>query len=350
MAKLVGNQAIKRAEEIATGKFEDEKAEDSLAEDEAARRRQGQGARRATAEKARPRTRRPSRQEVELRVRGTGYTARDEEAAGRWSTTPWAWSAEEEEVISPAISQFKQAVDMDPELHEARMNLAALSLNYRDYTTAEENFRAVLSRSPELRGRDWPGRRAARQQKFDEAEQQYKAAQKLDPAERDSYFNLGLLYQEYKDGQKPSLQKAQQYYREFLGQASAGRPRSSSVRPRSASRTSTTSIAALEEAAKMQNEAEEMQKKAEEQQKKMEEEMKKMEEQEKQQKADADAKSTADAQAKAAPAAGGRQGRRRCRSAAAARRRRQGRRRRGRRQARQKGRQEEEVKSYAAEP
>ena len=98
------------------------------------------------------------------------------------------------------------------------MNLAALSLNYRDYPTAEENFRAVLKAQPNnydaaiglgvaLRGN----------RKFDEAEQQYLTAQKLNPQGPDSYFNLGLLYQEYKTMDKTSLQKAQQFYRDFLG-------------------------------------------------------------------------------------------------------------------------------------
>ena len=52
--------------------------------------------------------------------------------------------------------------------------------------------------------------------KKQEAEQQYVAAQKLDPSNPSSYFNLGLLYQDYKDGQKPSLHTAQDYYRQFL--------------------------------------------------------------------------------------------------------------------------------------
>ena len=67
--------------------------------------------------------------------------------------------------ISPAIKQFKEAVSLNPNFAEARLNLAALSLNNRDYMTAEENFRAVdQAAAEELRGRDRPRRRAARQQ------------------------------------------------------------------------------------------------------------------------------------------------------------------------------------------
>jgi len=52
--------------------------------------------------------------------------------------------------------------------------------------------------------------------KLDEAEAKYNEARSLDPQRPDSYFNLGLLYQEYKGGSdKPMLQKAQAYYRDF---------------------------------------------------------------------------------------------------------------------------------------
>ena len=50
--------------------------------------------------------------------------------------------------ISPAIKQFKEAVALDPSFAEARLNLAALSLNNRDYNTAEENFREALKLQP----------------------------------------------------------------------------------------------------------------------------------------------------------------------------------------------------------
>src|SRR6185295_7385387 len=168
------------------------------------------------------------------------------------------------------------------------------------YATAEENFRAVLSSQPNnydatiglgvaLRGN----------KKFDEAEQQYLAAQKLDPQIGDSYFNLGLLYQEYKGIDRTNLQKAQQYYRDYLGRARSGvKRRDAEKRIKDIDDT----IAALEEAAKLQKEAEELQKKMEEQQKKMEEDMKKMQEQEKAQGGAAPASQAPAAPAPAAPA------------------------------------------------
>jgi Tfp pilus assembly protein PilF len=275
MAKLVGTQAIWRAEEIATGKYVGQR--DDMAEDD---RRTGGPARRG------PRGRRAAADDDsaakgrDVAVRGTGYTPEMKKALGMVYNTMGLVSLKRKEV-SDAIAYFKKAVDMDPELHEARMNLAALSLNYRNYTTAEENFRAVLTAQPTnydatiglgvaLRGG----------KKFDEAEQQYLAAQKLDPQIGDSYFNLGLLYQEYKGIDRTNLQKAQQYYRDYLGRSrTTAKRRDAEKRIKDIDDT----IAALEEAAKLQKEAEELQKKMEEQQKKMEEDLKKMQEQEKQQ-------------------------------------------------------------------
>ena len=127
--------------------------------------------------------------------------------------------------------------------------------------------------------------------KIEEAEAQYTAAQKLDPANPSSYFNLGLLYQDYKDGQKPSLHKAQDYYRQFLGHATDSTPDSFRREAEKRIKDIDEIYVALDEAAKMQAEAEEMQKKAEEQQKKMEEEMKKQEEAEKASAAKAQAES-----------------------------------------------------------
>jgi tetratricopeptide (TPR) repeat protein len=289
MALLVGQQAIWRAEEIATGKFQGTKAQ-LAGEDRAGTAKRGKKG----AEAA------PKVAEATVTARGTGYTPEMKKSLGMvYNTLGLVWLKKD---VSQAIANFRRAVDMDPELHEARMNLAALSLNYRNYPVAEENFRTVVAAQPKnyeaaiglgvaLRGN----------KKFEEAEQQYLTAQRLDPQHPDSYFNLGLLYQEYKGIDKPALQKAQQFYRDFIGRA-----RSDSKRKEAQKRIKDIddTLAALDEAAKMQKEAEEMQRKMEDQQKKMEEEMKKMQEQEKQQ-APAPAAAAPQAQSAPAPGAGG---------------------------------------------
>ena len=198
------------------------------------------------------------------------------------------------------------------------MNLAALSLNNRDYKTAEENFRAVL----QMQAKNYEaviglGVALRGNKKIDEAEAQYNTAKGLDPSQGASYFNLGLLYQEYKDGQKPALQKAQEYYRQFLGHASGGTSQSLVKEAEKRIKDIDEIYVALAEAAKMQAEAEEMQKKAEAQQKEMEEKMKQQEAAEKAandkaaadkaaaDKAAADKKAGGGAGDKANPASGG---------------------------------------------
>jgi Flp pilus assembly protein TadD len=273
MAKLVGNQAIKKADEIATGKFEEEKVEEA-----------------ADAKAGKPKKTKKEKKggggddeggklakEVDVREAGTGVTADMKKQLAVVYNTLGLVELKKRN-ISPAIGQFRKAVQMNPKFAEARLNLAALSLNNRDYNTAEENFRSVLEMQPKnyeamiglgvaLRGN----------KKIDEAEQQYKAAQKLDPSNPSSYFNLGLLYQDYRDGQKPALHTAQDYYRQFLGHVTGSTSESMKREAEKRIKDIDEIYVALDEAAKMQAEAEEMQRKAEEQQKQMEEQMKKQE-------------------------------------------------------------------------
>src|SRR6185312_14728369 len=247
MAKLVGNQAIAKADEIATGKFAEEKVEEA-AEGKAGKGKKGKKESGDDTEGGK------LAKEVNVREEGTGVTPEMKKSLATVYNTLGLIELKKKN-ISPAIKQFKQAVSYNPSLPEARLNLAVLSLNNRDYNTAEENFRKVLEIQP----------------KIDEAETQYKSAQKLDPSNPWSYFNLGLLYQDYKDGQKPSLHQAQDYYRQFLGHATDKTPDNLKREAEKRIKDIDEIYGALDEAAKMQAEAEAMQKKAEEQQKQMEE-------------------------------------------------------------------------------
>ena len=274
-AKLVGAQAIKRAQEIATGKFEEEGA----VTDESSKK-----AKKGKAKKEEAKEKEGDKAAQETPVEGTGYTAEMKRALGVvYNTLGMIYLAKKN--YTDAIKNFTAAVENDPGLFEARLNLAAVSLKFRNYDIAEDNFKAVLKAQPRnyeaiiglgvaLRGN----------RKFDEAEQRYNEARNLDPQRPDSYFNLGLLYQEYKGGSdKPMLQKAQAYYRDFLTRATSPKARKDAEKR---IKDIDEVFAALEEAAKMMKEAEEMQRKAEAQQKKMEEEMKKMEAEEKRQQED----------------------------------------------------------------
>jgi Tfp pilus assembly protein PilF len=270
-AILIGKQSIKRAEEIATGKYEDEAMAETVNRDRVARR--GRAARRE--EKA-PEDEAGKAHTVN--IPGTGWTPDMKRHIAVVHNT-LGLVALNKKSYSDAIASFKHSVELNPELYEARLNLAAVSLRFRDYNTAESNFQAVVGAQPKnydavigygvaLRGN----------RKYDEAEQQYLAAQKLDSARPDSYFNLGLLYQEYKGSEKPTLQKAQALYRDVLNHNATPKMRKDSEKR---IKDIDDVFVALEEAAKLQKEAEELQRKAEEQQKKMQEELKKQDDAEK---------------------------------------------------------------------
>ncbi len=273
MAKLVGNQAVAKADEIATGKFAEEKVEEA-AEGKAAKGKKGKKEKKESGDDTEGGK---LAKEVNVHEEGTGVTPEmKKELAVVYNTLGLVELKKKN--ISPAIGQFKKAVGMNPKLAEARLNLAVLSLNNRDYNTAEENFKAVLELQPKnFEAAIGLGVALRGNKKIDEAETQYNTAEKLDPSSPWSYFNLGLLYQDYKDGQKPALHKAQDYYRQFLGHTNDKTPDSFKRDAEKRIKDIDEIYVALDEAAKMQAEAEAMQKKAEEQQKQMEEQMKKQE-------------------------------------------------------------------------
>jgi len=274
-AVLIGTQSIKRAQEIATGKFEDETVAETVNREKAVTTRRGKGGKKEEKGEAEAR---PTHDMV-----GTGWTSDMKRSIAAVHNTMGLVALDKKPVIySDAIASFKKAVELNPELNEARLNLAALSLRFRDYNTAEENFRAVATDKNSAVGKYEAviglGVALRGNRKYDDAEQQYLTAMKIEPGRSDSYFNLGLLYQEYKGSDKPTLQKAQQYYRDFLSHNPPSRQRKDAEKR---IKDIDELFVALEEAAKLQKEAEEIQKKAEEQQQKMMEEMKKQEQQEK---------------------------------------------------------------------
>jgi len=275
-AKLVGAQAIKRAKEIATGVFEDES---TAAEEVAKKGKKPKGKKEKEEAKEAKEAKEEGAKAAEETVGGTGYTTEMKKAIGVVYNT-LGMIALAKKNYTEAIKNYTHAVEADPALYEARLNLAALSLKFRNYEIAEQNLREVLKAKPKnyeaviglgvaLRG----------SKKFDEAEAEYNRARQMEPQRPEAYFNLGVLYQEYKGGSdKPMLQKAQGYYRDYLTRSQSAKMRKDAEKR---IKDIDDTFAALKEAEQMMKEAEEMQRKAEAQQKAMEEQMKKQEADEK---------------------------------------------------------------------
>ena len=133
--------------------------------------------------------------------------------------------------VTPALAEFRKAVARDPNFKEALMNIGAVTLSFRDYTSAEQAFTKVLSLNPDketkyaatvglgvaLRGR----------QKFAEAMAQYQAAEKILPGNGDIAYNMGLIVQDYTfDASDPAkgiaqLQKAKGFLDRYMSSGSS---------------------------------------------------------------------------------------------------------------------------------
>jgi tetratricopeptide (TPR) repeat protein len=184
--------------------------------------------------------------------------------------------------VTRALEEFRKAVELDDALLEAHMNIGAITLSYRDYPSATRAFQRVIQRRPTdveamiglavaLRG----------EKKIDAAEAMYKKIAAIDPRNSAVPFNLGLIYQDYKDSQEPTLLKARDHFNEFLARGGAG-DKVNEARRRI--KNIDDIIAANREAQKLQAEAERIGKVQEEQEKRAKEEeerQKKLDEQKK---------------------------------------------------------------------
>jgi tetratricopeptide (TPR) repeat protein len=108
--------------------------------------------------------------------------------------------------VNTAVKEFQSATQLDSHFFEALMNLAAINLSFRGFDKAEGAYRKALEMHPNdydahlglalsLRGQiddsNYDKQVGAVQAEID-------ACKKLDPARPDSYFNEGILTQEYK--------------------------------------------------------------------------------------------------------------------------------------------------------
>ncbi|HEY3356316.1 MAG TPA: tetratricopeptide repeat protein [Polyangia bacterium] len=171
--------------------------------------------------------------------------------------------------VTRALEDFRKAVELDDALLEAHMNIGAITLSYRDYPSAMRAFQKVLARRQNdveamvglavaLRG----------EKKMDEAEALYKKIAAVDPKNPAVPFNLGLLYQDYKDSQEPTLLKAKAFFSDFLARGGAADKVTEAKRR---IKNIDDIIAANKEAAALQRDAERLQKQQEEQDRKAKE-------------------------------------------------------------------------------
>jgi tetratricopeptide (TPR) repeat protein len=148
--------------------------------------------------------------------------------------------------VAKALEDFRQAVTLDPSMAEARMNVGQIVLSSRNYDEAETQFREVLKLRKNdyaalvglgvaLRGQATVLRSAGQADRFakkiDDSESMYKAAMDADKNRADAYYNLGLLYKDYRtndaDQSKNIAQyrKAKGYFQDYLSRADKDDPK-----------------------------------------------------------------------------------------------------------------------------
>ena len=128
----------------------------------------------------------------------------------------------QEDNVIEAYSEFRRAVELEPSLTSAWVNIGAMALSFRDYEAALEAFELILAERPNdrdvrlsygaaLRGVDQP----------EAAQTEYQSILTAAPSHPGALFNMALLQQEaYQD-----YPGACGYFFQFLDAAGPTHPR-----------------------------------------------------------------------------------------------------------------------------
>jgi tetratricopeptide (TPR) repeat protein len=126
--------------------------------------------------------------------------------------------------LNQALQAFQAAVEVDPKFVEARVNAGLLNVNFRKYDTAKELLQKAIELAPKnyvatiglgiaLRGLS----------DMDGAEAAYKKATQIDPRKGDAYYNLAVLYKDFRANKSADLaasitvyKTAKDYFQQFL--------------------------------------------------------------------------------------------------------------------------------------
>jgi tetratricopeptide (TPR) repeat protein len=120
--------------------------------------------------------------------------------------------------LSQALQHFQAAVELDPKFAEARMNVGLTTLGFRNYAVAKEQFSKVLELQPKnYDAMNGLGAALRGLKDLDGAEAQYKRAKDLDSKRGEAYYNLAVLYKDFRASKQEDLRKAQDIYRQAKG-------------------------------------------------------------------------------------------------------------------------------------
>ena len=139
----------------------------------------------------------------------------------------WGLLQLEKENVSQALRHFQNAMQLDPNFTEARLNAARVVGDFRKYQEAEQYYRKVLedqSMRKELRYDALIGLGFALrgQGKIDEAEKLYAEAMEVDKTRGEAFYNMGLLWKDFRTNDpspavnRDAYAKARTFFQQFL--------------------------------------------------------------------------------------------------------------------------------------
>ena len=122
--------------------------------------------------------------------------------------------------VIEALRMFETATRHDNSMFQAFMNFGQITQSFRGYSDS----RAAFARAVELRPDNYDahiGHGAALRglNQLDQSQAEYERAVQIDAARPEAYFNLGLIWQDYRNGTVEELERARGYYQQFLERA-----------------------------------------------------------------------------------------------------------------------------------
>lgn len=136
-----------------------------------------------------------------------------------------------------ALKAFKKAAELEPNHADANMNIAMISIRFRDYQQAEKSIIVALKNKRQKKNIEtYIGLGVAQRglRKYAEAEKSFKKAASVNAKDPRPLYNLGILYQEHiataseGDGIKEN-KVARDYFSKFVAKAGSGKDWSEKV-------------------------------------------------------------------------------------------------------------------------
>jgi len=126
-----------------------------------------------------------------------------------------------------ALRSFKSAADVKPDHADAHMNIAMISIRFRDYKQAEESIKIAMKDSRQKKNIEaYIGLGVAQRglRKYKDSEKAFKKAMEMNKTDPRPLYNLGILYHEHvaatqEEFSKKPYETAKNYFKKFASKA-----------------------------------------------------------------------------------------------------------------------------------